>query len=1309
MRSLQLLVHQSSTICSVDRPSRTFIANDPENNTTYVAFEDDASNLRVLLNGITPGDDLAFVELCRVPISDPQYSGNFIVDFTYLADQQVACLAARNGDIMLFSKERFDNGEEALDVVGSVESGIEAMTWSPDQDLVVLVTGSKNVLEMTQEFDTITEFPLHVEHEGEGVQHSVGWGRKETQFHGRAGKQAALSKIDTSKFTVSEDDDQKARISWRGDGSCFVVSDIDSHKAARVARIYNREGILQNTSEPVDRLEHVLDWRPSGNLIVSSQRLPHRHDIVFFEKNGLRHGEFSLREKTKHKLLEVSWNADSTVLAIWLEAEDAHTQKVQKTVQLWTSNNYYWYMKQHLKFPEGQDILGFQWDVESPLCAHIVTSGGQYHKCTFATDVLTSTSVGEDNPGYVAVIDGASVLLTPFGHQNVPPPMCALKLAVDYNVQQVAFGPDSTGTRLAVATNQAIKFYELPVAGRGEGTFVGSVDLARFAESLRERQGVIRHLCWISESQVAFVQYSEGLDADILCVATVSPRDNKIESILHTRLPDDAAIRLYFNATFKDLMVETVKGSVFEVCIDDDITLVPAITFPSVCTWIATTRTNRNSAEPERIVIGLSDRSKLYANDRLLSAECTSFFLRNDWLALTTTSHNARFLPLDIPFNEFKISDNAPSAHDESYRRVERGAKIVLALQLKPNLVLQMPRGNLETVSPRAFVLAQIREDLKNLSYRSAFIACRRNRIDLNILYDYDPQRFFEHIPKFIEQVPEVDYLNLFLSTLKNEDTTKTLYQHAGQASPEALSDASDKVNKICKAFRDVLFRLGRDKYIQSILSTYVKSTPPELEAALGLLADIRETSINDAEEALKYTIFLCDAASLYDVALGMYNFTLVLMVAQQAQMDPREYLPFLQELQKLDKFYQRFRIDDHLKRYDSALRNLSRAGDSDHFDELLEYMKRHSLYKVALEEYGTKPNQKKLILDAYGDYLSSRNTHDEAAMVYRMCDRMEKALNAYKQAGSWKEAFALAKELNYTADALQGLAYDVIEYLKDKSRHQEAAVVAVDYAQDIEEAVDCLLKGNQWKEAARVARTHERSDLIETHVKPGVYDGYTQVDEDLNEMVNQFNKQKSRLHELRQTKPEPTEILPHDESLDNIDMFSDTTSMYSQFTRYTQASSRMSTLSTVSSKASKKSSKVRRREQRKKERGKKGTVYEEEYLVKSLRRLYERSSQMQNDIHNLLKAMVPYGWLDEARQLQEKFAAFLVTIKEEIPAIFIPLQLPVGKVSVPSLMYIHLCDDDDNSIMLLLVCYTGGDRRCKEPGGGGKAFHPGR
>jgi hypothetical protein len=44
-------------------------------------------------------------------------------------------------------------------------------------------------------------------------------------------------------------------------------------------------------------------------------------------------------------------------------------------VQLWTMNNYHWYMKQHIVLPHNQSIIGFSWDVELPLHAHVVGEG----------------------------------------------------------------------------------------------------------------------------------------------------------------------------------------------------------------------------------------------------------------------------------------------------------------------------------------------------------------------------------------------------------------------------------------------------------------------------------------------------------------------------------------------------------------------------------------------------------------------------------------------------------------------------------------------------------------------------------------------------------------------------------------------------------------------------------------------------------------------------------------------------------------------------------------------------------------------
>ena len=43
---------------------------------------------------------------------------------------------------------------------------------------------------------------------------------------------------------------------------------------------------------------------------------------------------------------------------------------------------------------------------------------------------------------------------------------------------------------------------------------------------------------------------------------------------------------------------------------------------------------------------------------------------------------------------------------------------------------------------------------------------------------------------------------------------------------------------------------------------------------------------------------------------------------------DPKEYLPFLNELQKLPLHYQRYKIDMHLQRYRKALANISLCGE---------------------------------------------------------------------------------------------------------------------------------------------------------------------------------------------------------------------------------------------------------------------------------------------------------------------------------------------------------------------------------------------
>lgn len=113
----------------------------------------------------------------------------------------------------------------------------------------------------------------------------------------------------------------------------------------------------------------------------------------------------------------------------------------------------------------------------------------------------------------------------------------------------------------------------------------------------------------------------------------------------------------------------------------------------------------------------------------------------------------------------------------------------------------------------------------------------------------------------------------------------------------------NEMIGRVCDGVRKVLEKKDLNRYINSILTAYVFRQPPDYEAGLGLLLRIRgtfpffmlkrglikvewcpESAPHLVEDAVKYIIFLVDANTLFDLALGMYDFSLVLMIAQHAQ-----------------------------------------------------------------------------------------------------------------------------------------------------------------------------------------------------------------------------------------------------------------------------------------------------------------------------------------------------------------------------------------------------------------------------------------
>jgi elongator complex protein 1 len=104
---------------------------------------------------------------------------------------------------------------------------------------------------------------------------------------------------------------------------------------------------------------------------------------------------------------------------------------------------------------------------------------------------------------------------------------------------------------------------------------------------------------------------------------------------------------------------------------------------------------------------------------------------------------------------------------DERCRSIERGGRLVTVMPTIFAVTLQMPRGNIETIYPRALVLAGIRSFIDRKDYRSAYLTCRSQMVDMNIIHDYAPEQFMESVHLFVDQVKRVDFIDEFLSRLR--------------------------------------------------------------------------------------------------------------------------------------------------------------------------------------------------------------------------------------------------------------------------------------------------------------------------------------------------------------------------------------------------------------------------------------------------------------------------------------------------------------------------------------------------------------
>ncbi|CDR38690.1 CYFA0S02e04588g1_1 [Cyberlindnera fabianii] len=1226
-----------------------------------------------------------------------------LLSFAHFGDSQQLIFVFSNGDLITAVYDAYGDSESVVEVVGSIDCGISAAKWSDDEETLVLVTEERNVVLLSRDFDSIAEVKLTEEDSRLSNHVDVGWGSKETQFRGKGAKQLErqmikdldlerdLNKRDPTMPTyvplgeLTEFDSSHIEIAWRKDCEAFAISTIDTiqEHTRRMIRVFNREGTLESVSEPVDWLENQLAWGP---LITSIQRNTHPHiedefddaepslDVVFFERNGLRHGEFSSRIPLDTIIDSIVWNSNNEALALLSRDK----------VYIWTSKNYHWYLKQELNF-SANSVQLIRWHPEKPLTLLVGTHTG-LEIIDFAHKTTTGPTVAPFDIGMNLVIDGDSLNITPMAIANVPPPMAYRELDVDLgNILDAAVS--RSNEHYAVLTNEAVVIATVDIGEIRTGASPEVVATVHKSEFATEGE-CLRQVAFSNDDTVGVLLDSEAGISRIVVLDVSLISEPYVKAVIDTPLK---AILMKSSSDWSSIIVEVINGSVYaldknfvEEIQDEEYTLVKLTDFPQLCCdyQLVTVHTGEQEDEYEvdspwatkqksktTFAFGITSNGKLFCNDTQIASAITSLLVTEQHLIITTAQHTMRFIHLNT--TEFKpITESTDVTSDERIRAVERGSLLVNVMPSKAAVILQAPRGNLETVNPRIMVLGEVRKHISEKQYRDAFLLCRIHRIDLDILHDYNPDMFFANIELIVQQIEKIDYLDLFVSCLHEEDVTKTKYRETNsdaeldelvkdlkisqgvKKNDKAITQES-KINKICEAILKVLLTPAyKTKYLQTIITAYACEKPANLEAALRLISSLDDNT--QSEKSVVHLCFLQDVNLLYKTALGIYDVRLTLAIAQQSQMDPKEYLPFLQHLHELPELRRQFEIDTHLKKHEKALSHLAEIhrGDKTLPQELLDYVVDYELYQTALGIFKYDNEKQNTILELYARNLQSRQSYSEAGITYELLGQLDDALEAYILGQRWREALSITSRADFkelgeeTADRL-------VAALTEAHKYADAAEVQHRRGY-IFDAVSLYCRAYFYADAILLCQYQNKSELVEEVVDPALGDGFGTVAELLADCKGQLSSQLRRLRELREKKAEDPYAFfsqgdQDNDMADNVSVApSETSTKESFFTRYTGK-----TGGTAKTGATRKTHKNKRREERKKARGKKGTIYEEEYLVQSVGRMIDRLEQTKPEALNLIEGLLRRGKREQAYQIQKNFVDLVSELKENIVEIY--------------------------------------------------------
>lgn len=929
-------------------------------------------------------------------------------------------------------------------------------------------------------------------------------------------------------------------LSWRGDGKYFVTlsEELSSTSPLKRLKVWERDsGTLHTASESKPFMGSVLEWMPSGAKIAAvfdrkaENKCP---SIVFFERNGLQRSLFSINEHMDATIELLKWNCSSDLLAGLVRLENFDCLKI------WSFSNYQWYLKHEIRYLR-QDGMKFLWDPMKPLQLICWTLGGQIMMYNFIWNtavIENSTALVIDDSKILVTPLLLSLMPPPMYLFSLKFPSAVRDMALySRNSKNCLAAFLSDGCLGIVELPPLDTWEELESKEFSVEASVSDFPLGSFLHFTWLDSHTILAVSHygFSDSNVSCASSSEdGLlgfylqEFELACSEDHVPGSvtcsgwhakvsyqNSLENLVIGIAPNPAKQCAAFVQYYGGKISEYVsKFGISRGAVKHD-----DWSFSSACPWMSVVPVGDHGLL-KPLLIGLDDVGMLHVSGKILCNNCSSFSFYSNLAdqvithLILATKQDFLFIvdindilcgESEIKYENFVHVSKRKEEDNINFVNIwERGAKIVGVLHGdEAAVILQTTRGNLECIYPRKLVLTSICNALTQQRFRDALLLLRRHRIDFNVIVDHCGwQVFLQSASEFVRQVNSLNYITEFVCAIKNENIMETLYKTFSslpcpketkdfQARDSISSDGTNKVTSILASIRKALEEQLPESPARElcILTTLARSDPPALEEALERIKIIREmellgskdsrrVSFPSAEEALKHLLWLSDTEAVFEAALGLYDLNLAAIVALNSQRDPKEFLPFLQELERLPVVLMRYNIDLRLHRFEKALKHIVSAGDT-YYSDCMNLMKKNpQLFPLGLQLIND-PSRRRQVLEAWGDHLSEEKSFEDAATTYLCCSTLEKALKSYRACGNWRGVLTVVGLLQLGKEEIIQLAHELCEELQALGKPGEAAKIALEYIGDVNSGMSLLISARDWEEALRVALMHNRQDLI--------------------------------------------------------------------------------------------------------------------------------------------------------------------------------------------------------------------------------------